>query len=276
MTLGLVLSGGAAYGITNAGVLHVLELEGIRPDCIAGSSMGAIVGALYAFTGTTEIFDDLCASLTLRNAARLSDAPLSGGLHGGLLRQNLEAILGATLGDARIGDCRIPFLCVAAQLTKPIDWTGILRRPDFTEEILRNATLHVFPPKTRLMDALLATSAIPVLFSPMEIDGVQYVDLVHFGSIPARTLREHLHPDIVIGTDTNPRYLALEKVLPKPWKEFLSRGYEELEKSRAACDLLITPVMPAAVFRFDKATAFMDAGEKAAKERMGEIRALLH
>lgn len=274
MSLGLVLSGGAAYGIANAGVLRVLEREGIRPDCIAGSSMGAIIGALYAFTGKTEIFDPLCASIKLWHVARLSDSPLKGGLHGGLLRQNLERVLCPLLGDACIGDCRIPFVCVAAHVSIPIDWTGVLRF-GFADAVLQHAALHVFGPDTRLIDALMASSAIPVLFSPVEIAGEQYVDLVHFGSIPARSLRERYHPDRIIATDTNPRYLALEKILPKPWIEFLQRGYQELEQSKAACDLLITPKMPAAVFRFDKASAFMDAGEQAAEEKMGEIRNLM-
>lgn len=274
MSLGLVLSGGAAYGLANAGVLRVLEREGIRPDCIAGSSMGAIVGALYAFTGTTEAFEPLIATLRLSQVARLSKAPFKDGLHGGLLRQNLEHLLGKIMGNACIGDCKIPFLCVAAHVTAPIEWTSVLR-PGFAESVLQHAMLHVFSPHTRLIDALMASSAIPVLFSPVEIDGKQYVDLVHFGSIPARTLRTHFHPDIVIATDTNPRYLALEKILPAPWIEFLQRGYKELEQSKAACDLLITPKMPAAVFRFDKATAFMDAGEQAAEEAMPRIRKIL-
>lgn len=274
MSLGLVLSGGAAYGLANAGVLRVLEREGIRPDVIAGSSMGAIVGALYAFKGTTDAFDPLIATLKLSQIARLSKTPFKGGLHGGLLRQNLEHLLGTLLGDACIGDCKIPFLCVAAHVTAPIDWTGVLR-PGFAQSMLQHATLHVFSQETRLMDAIMASSAIPVLFSPVEINGEQFVDLVHFGSIPARTLRTHFHPDIVVATDTNPRYLALEKVLPAPWIEFLQRGYKELEQSKAACDLLITPKMPAAVFRFDKATAFMDAGERAAEEALPRIRNLI-
>ena len=46
--LGLVLSGGGARGVAHAGVLKALTEHGIRPDCIAGSSSGALVGALYA------------------------------------------------------------------------------------------------------------------------------------------------------------------------------------------------------------------------------------
>ncbi len=273
MQWGLALSGGAAYGLCNAGVLKALEREGLRPDCIAGSSMGAIVGALYAFTGSTELLEDLRETLKLTNVAKLSDGFLHGGLHGGLLQQRLHDHLAHHIGSATIGDCQIPFVCVAGKITNPIQWTHIVRR-GFTEKLLQNVSLHVFPPDTKLLDAIMASSAIPVVFSPVKIGGDEFVDLVHFGAIPARTLRQQHHPDVVIGTDTNPRYVRFMRFIPSGWREFLARGYESLEESRKACDLLIEPTMPAALFRFDKSGAFMDAGEKATLKKMEEISGL--
>lgn len=275
MTWGLALSGGAAYGLANAGILSVLEREGLRPDCIAGSSMGAIVGALYAYKGSAAALPPLCKRLGISNVARLSDHPLKGGhLHGGLFRQELAAHLEDILGDAVIGDCAIPFVCIAGRVKEPISWSRILL-PGFTDDILTRVEPVMLPPDTRLLDAIMASSAIPVAFSPVIIDGDEYVDLVHFGAIPARTLRNAFHPDIVIGTNTNPVYGTLMKYLPASWSEFLERGYEELEKSMESCDLVITPLLTSSPLRFDKVDTFVQAGEAAAKEVLPEVKRLI-
>jgi|CXWL01.1.fsa_nt_gi NTE family protein len=271
---GLVLSGGAAYGLANIGVLQVLEKEGYRPNCIAGSSMGAIVGALYALTGTTELLSTLCDTLTMTNVARLSDEPLKQGLHGGIFRQELEKHLRQYVGDACIGDCKIPFICIAGRVREPIDWTRIVRK-GFTDYVLKRVEPIVFSDETPVFDAIMASSAIPVLFSPITIDDDQYIDLVHFGSIPSRTLRKTLHPDVIIGTNTNPVYPVLERFLPAAWREFLKRGYDELQKSIDDCDCMITPKLTLAPFRFDRAQDFAEAGRKATVEKMKEIRKLL-
>ena len=126
-----------------------------------------------------------------------------------------------------------------------------------------------------MLDALLASSAIPVVFSPVTIGDDTFVDLIHFGAIPARQLRALHHPDIVLGTDTNPRYGILRRFLPSPWREFLAQGGAELTADRQACDLIITPRMPAQHFRFDKAAAFIAAGRHSTEKSLPELRSIL-
>lgn len=274
MSWGLVLSGGAAFGIANGGVLEVLERDGMKPDYLAGSSMGAIIGAAYAIGVPLVKLRECVCKLCLTNVARFSPHPLKGGLHGGLFRQCLEEHIGPLLKDARIADCKIPFVCVAGKVKEPIRWTHILKK-GFTQEVLDGVELHVFPPEARLLDAVMASSAIPVVFSPVEIEGTQYVDLCHFGPIPARTMKEHFHPDVIVATDTYPSYEKLRGFLPSGWNAFLQAGYREIEQSKAVCDLLIKPVMPFALFRFDKGDAFWEAGKMAAEEALPELRHLL-
>lgn len=274
MHWGLVLSGGAAFGIANGGVLEVLEHEGIKPDYVAGSSMGAIVGAAYAMgVPLSKLRESMC-KVRLTNVARFSPRPFRSGLHGGFLRQCLEEHVGPLLQDARIADCKIPFVCVAGKVKEPIRWTHILKEK-FTQEVLDGIALHVFPPETRLLDAVMASSAIPVVFSPVEIDGIQYVDLCHFGPIPARTLKEMYNPDRIIATDTYPSYDGLARFLPEGWNAFLQAGYREIEKSKAVCDLIIKPEMPFALFRFDKGEAFWEAGKQVAAERIADVKAVI-
>ena len=272
---GLVLSGGAALGLANAGVAQVLEEQGYQPDCIAGASMGAIVGAIVAFTGNTASTSDLCKELTLWNVAKISENPLKDGLHGGLFRQRLSDHLESIFGNATIADCAIPFTCVAGRVKKPINWLHIVRT-GFTEEVIDAVEAHEFDPSTRLLDALMASSAIPVVFSPYEIAGQTYIDLVHFGAIPARTMKEKWHPDHIIATDTVPTYEMLMPVLPLPWREFMVRGYEEIAKSKAVCDLVIKPSAPYGTFRFDKAADFVVAGREAAENMLPAISSLLN
>ncbi len=275
MKKGLVLSGGSAWGLANIGVVEVLEREGIRFDCIAGSSMGAIIAGCYALGVPVGVFESIALKLSLLDIARFTKHPLQDNrLHSGILRQKLSEILTPLLGDSQIGDCRIPFVCVAGKVKKPVEWKRILL-PDFTEYFFSSIEPHVFPPETPMIAALLATSAIPVVFAPVRIGPDEFVDLIHFGAIPARRLREKYSPDIVIGTDTNPRYGVLRRFLPSPWREFLARGAAELMSDRQACDLVMTPHMPYPVFRFDKAGAFIAAGRSAAEKALPKIVSLV-
>lgn len=71
--VGLVLSGGAARGLAHIGVLKALEEQGIHIDAIAGTSMGAVIGGLYASGYSVEELEKLALTLDWRQA--LSDAP---------------------------------------------------------------------------------------------------------------------------------------------------------------------------------------------------------
>ncbi len=275
MSWGLVLSGGAALGIANGGVLEVLEREGLRPNCVAGSSMGAILGAAYALGIPVPEIHACIQKLSLLNVASFSQHPLKDGLHGGMLCQNIEEHLGQLFQDARIADCVIPFVCVAGRVKSPIHWLHILKR-GFSKEILDQVELHVFSSETKILDAVMASSAIPVVFSPISIDGQEFIDLCHFGPIPARTLKEIHHPDRIIATDTYPSYDAPMHLLPAGWKEFLQAGYAEIEKSKAVCDLLIKPKMPASLFRFDKGEEFWLAGSIAAEQSLSHVKVLIN
>jgi len=275
MSWGLVLSGGAAFGIANGGVLEVLEREGLKPDCIAGSSMGAIIAAGCAFGIPLDRIHEAVRQLTIVSVARFSDLPLRHGLHSGIFRHEVERLMRPFFGDATIGDCSIPFVCVAGKVHKRIAWSHIVRRT-FRQEFEEAVSHYVFPPETRLVDALAATSAIPVVFSPVDIHGQTFVDLCHFGPIPARALKDRCHADRIVATDTHPTYDALRTFLPTGWREFLEAGDKVIAEDKAACDVLICPVPPFALFRFDKGEAFWEAGKKAAEKSLPHVKALIY
>ncbi len=274
MKRGLVLSGGAAWGLANIGVLKALQREGFEFDCIAGSSMGAIVAGAYALGISIDVIEDTAAKISLLNVASLASPPFKQGFHGGLLRQKLETILSPVIGHARIADAKIPFVCVAGKVMKPVSWEKIVF-PGFADHFSERIVPYVFPSETRMIDAMLASSAIPVVFAPVQIGNETFVDLVHFGAIPARQLHALYAPDVIIGTDTNPRYGILRRLLPTPWREFIDRGHTEIEADKEVCNLVIEPKMPAPMFRFDRADDFIVSGQLAAEKRLPELRKIL-
>ncbi len=274
MTWGLALSAGSALGMANAGIIERLEEEGLRPNAIAASSMGAIIGSLYALGLPTSVFRTLAKEINLTNIVRASKRPFLGGLHGGALRQRLEEHLEPYIGNATIGDCVIPFYCVAGRVKEPIRWERIIQE-QFGDYVNACIEPYVFPPETPLLAAILASSAIPVVFSPVTIGKDSFVDICNFGAIPVRELREHAHPDIIIATHTMPAYDKLKRISPRFLRDWLDFNARMLQEGAEGADLIITPKPAAPSFRFDKFAAFMQAGRKAADEAMPKIRQLL-
>ena len=198
--------------------------------------MGAIIGSLYALGYSPSMYRSLAKDINLTNIVQASDAPFRGGLlHGGMLRQRLREHLEPYIGNAKVGDCRIPFYCVAGRIKEPIQWQRIILQ-EFAEHVTSCMETYVFPPETRLLDAIMASSAIPVVFSPVTIGNNTFVDVCNFGAIPAHELREHAHPDVVIATNTLPVYRFWKSRGPRflrQWLEWteglLAAGFNQQE-----------------------------------------------
>ncbi|MEO5775589.1 MAG: patatin-like phospholipase family protein [Flavobacterium sp.] len=204
--IGLVLSGGGAKGFAHIGVLKVLEQAGVKIDYIAGTSMGAVVGGLYASGySATQIdsifyntnFDELLQDYIPRSsksfyekrndqiyAISLPFNKLKIGIpiafSKGMYNYSLLSKLTHKVRDVR--DFRklpIPFLCVATDIEKG-------------EAVILD---HGY-----LAQAMLASSAFPSLFSPVEIDGKLLIDGGVINNYPVEEIRK-MGADIVIGVD---------------------------------------------------------------------------
>jgi len=271
---GLALSGGIAHGMANVGIWEALEEAKLIPNAIAASSMGAIVGALVALGYTSKDLRELCGKITLLNIVELRKKPFEGGLHAGLLRPMLEKHLAPLVGNARIADCKIPFLCVAGEVREHIRWERVLEK-DFNEYARQCFRPVVLPPETLLLEALLATSALPVLFSPITIGEHSYIDLCNFGSVPIAALREAFHPDVIIATDTQPRLGKVTSYLPSGWRKYSEEGEQELETSLKEANLVIRPDLRTPAWRFDRGLEFVESGKKVTEKKLEEIRQLI-
>ncbi|NAW50930.1 patatin [Elizabethkingia argentiflava] len=174
---GLVLSGGGTKGIAHAGVLKFLEDEHIKIDKIAGTSAGALVGALYAFGNTPEDILAFFQSVHFFNWKHLVfNKP--GFISSDIFRIYLDPVF----GKAKIKESKIPLLLTATDLA-----TG---------------TLQVFDEDTEIIDAIISSAAIPGVATPYTIDGKIYCDGGVINNFPADLLHDKV--DKLVGVYLSP------------------------------------------------------------------------
>lgn len=177
--IGLALGAGAARGWSHIGVVKALNAAGIRPDIIAGASIGAVVGGCYV-AGKLADLEDFARSLTKRRMFTFMDLTFSGAglISGGRLKSRLEL----ALGDLRIEDLETEFAAVATEMG-----TG--------HEIWLN--------KGPLIDALRASYALPGIFEPVNIGGRWLFDGALVNPIPVSVCRA-MGAEVVIAANLNP------------------------------------------------------------------------
>jgi NTE family protein len=197
--IGLALSSGAAKGLAHIGVIQVLEEHDIKIDAIAGSSMGAYVGALWAEGYHGKKLEDLAATIkTKMDAFRLLDPvfpPRRGFVRGEKVRERLfEA-----LGDRRLEDLDTKLFVVATELEH-------LSRKVFEEG--------------PVVDAVHASIAIPGICEPVTIDGIDYTDGGVSDPLPVNILK-NAGMDKVISVCVLPTVdeLLYKKEKRKRWEE---------------------------------------------------------
>jgi NTE family protein len=180
LSIGLVLGGGAARGFAHIGVLRALAAHGIRPDVIAGTSIGAIVGGVYA-AGKLDAFEAWCRQLTRRRVLGYLDFTFGGsGLIGG---NRLRARLENALGAVTFADLPLRLAAIATEVR-----TG--------HEIWLTRGL--------LTEAMTASSALPGIFPPKRIGGRWLMDGALVNPLPisaARALGARLVIAVNLNTD---------------------------------------------------------------------------
>lgn len=177
LRIGLALGSGSARGWSHIGVIRVLERAGIVPDIVCGTSIGALVGAVYA-AGELDRFEPWVQGLRWKSVLGLMDFKLGGGLiEGGKLRDFFRA----RYEDRGIAGLHKPYACVATELS-----TG-------REIWLREGSV---------LDAVRASIALPGLFTPAEHEGRLLVDGGLVNPVPVSLCRA-MGADIVIAVDLN-------------------------------------------------------------------------
>ncbi len=178
MKLGLVLGSGAARGFAHIGVLQVLKQHGIDIHCIAGCSMGAVVGAVYATGTEVEVLEKHASSFKITNNIDLTFK--RGGFIGG---KRIERLVRVLTRGKHFEQTQIPFACVAVDYE-----TGELVTFD----------------KGEIAPAVRASLSMPGVFVPAEIDGKLYIDGGVCERMPCELARE-MGADVILGVDTEYR-----------------------------------------------------------------------
>jgi NTE family protein len=173
--IGLALGAGSARGWAHIGAIRALEEHGVKPDLICGTSIGALVGAVYA-SGELDQLESWVTGLAWTQVVRLMDITWKGGLIRG---QRLFNLFRATFQDREISELPIPFGAIATELSSG------------REIWLRDG---------KLLDAVRASIATPGLFTPVIRNGVILVDGGLVNPVPVSMCRA-LGADLVIAID---------------------------------------------------------------------------
>jgi len=276
--IGYALGGGGARGLSHIGVMKVLEEHGIYPDVIAGTSMGALVGALYA-SGLRAGDIERALRLDLRRLAMLADVTWS--LSGLVKGKRVTAALESFLGDLTFADLKIPFACVATDIVNG------------QQIIMRSGPV---------ITAVRASISVPGLFTPVKVRGRYLVDGGLVNMVPVSTCRD-MGAEYVVGVNVIPdpagrihepedetddeeekergRGSRLRRSKhPKPSAPNVVKvliqslyipGYRIAMENLQYADMAISPeVGNIGFFQFDKEVEAIEAGERAARLALEE------
>ncbi len=172
--VGIALGGGSAHGVAHIGVLQVLQENGIPIDFVAGCSAGAIAGGLFCTGSDMYMAGKLCASIDLSSFLDVT-IPKMGFMKG----EKAEQLVDMLTKGKTIEECNPPFCAIACDLISG-------RCVPFT--------------KGKVSKACHASFAIPGVFEPVELDGMQLVDGGAMTRVPIREVRA-MGAEYVIAVD---------------------------------------------------------------------------
>jgi len=265
--IGLALGGGAARGMAHIGVLNVLEKEGISIDVIAGTSVGAVVGSLYARSKNAALVKEKFIGMSARQLTRLIDPalPRTGFIKGEKFNDLLVSFLG---GDIKFSDLLIPFACTATDI-------------DTGEAVVFD--------HGSVIAAIRASISLPGIFTVVRRGGRYLVDGGLTNPVPV-DLVQKMGADFVIAVNVIPGVLdrshqsvkkklrgAREPNIIHVLIQSLHIGaYSLVRSSLEKADVVIEPdVVHIGGAEFHHARECIRLGELAAQEAMPEIRSRL-
>nr|WP_321487234.1 patatin-like phospholipase family protein [uncultured Draconibacterium sp.] len=282
--IALVLSGGGAKGLAHIGVLKVLEEAGIRPDIITGTSMGSIMGSLYAVGYTADELSDINKNanwdLLLTDKERLLSVAMdekdetkkylfeipirekkinlpAGVINGQHLEAYFSELLWPLTEEEDFNQLPVPFHCMSVDMIsgKTIEHSS-----------------------GDLVKSIRASMSIPTVFSPVQMDSMLLVDGGVTRNFPVQEAI-NMGADIIIGV-----YVGFQEDVTvddiRSMTDILQRsialgGIVDAKEQFSKCDVLIIPDLHNySAADFVKGQEIQQIGEDAAREKWNEIKTL--
>lgn len=282
--VGVVLSGGGAKGIAHLGVLKVLEEQNIPIDYICGTSMGSFIGALYSAGYSTDSImgilkvsdrDALAKDRVPRDFIDFSERDnyekylISVNFDedfnltlpkGAVIGQNLNLMMNKYLwnylGDMDFSDMPIPYFCIGADI---ISGKAIVLD------------------KGNIVDAVRASIAVPLIFTPVQIDSMLLVDGGIYNNFPTKEMKDK-GADIIIGVNVGfePHSQTDLKHIAKVIDQLMwVNNVDNNEKAKQYCDILIEPnVNNISSSSFTNVDDIYNIGRESALEQISAIDSL--
>lgn len=295
--IGLALGSGGARGWAHIGILRALEAAGIKPDVVAGTSIGALIAGVH-LAGYLPTLEAWARSLTRPRLLAYLDPRMSGGgLIGG---QRMVAFMARYFGDLEVEELPVPFVAVATDLS-----TGH----------------EIWLQEGRLADVLRAAISLPGLFTPVRRERQWLVDGALVNPVPVSVCRA-LGAELVLAANLNadqlgrlrvvargrpPRISGLEPDLIEQSRVLRGRGgvmWQQLTRRERSAPSLFSVMVAAlnitqdritrarlagdppdvtirpelghiGLLEFDRAAEAIAAGERAAEHAIEELKALI-
>ncbi|MCA9726517.1 MAG: patatin-like phospholipase family protein [Candidatus Eisenbacteria bacterium] len=249
--VGLALSGGAARSVAHIGVLKAFREAGIPIDALAGTSGGAVIAVLYASGLPIAELERVAVGLRRRDLGKITLSRM-----GIISIRPLESLLRSLIGEARLEELQPPTAIVA---------TNLVRR---ARQVFRAGDA---------IQAVLASSAMPHIYRPVEVDGELYTDGSVVEYLPLSALRAY-RPLVRVGVHLLPEEYRSR---PRHLGHVVASIVNIIQRANALvsqeeADVLVRPaVAPFSPFELVNGRELIEAGYLAAQRQIPRIRQIL-
>ena len=267
--LGLALGGGGARGFAHIGVLKILEGEGIQPQLMSGTSMGAVIAALYANGMSAKEIEEIALGMSnlnnIGNMVKLLDSNLTklrNVISNKAMQKYLTEMFGGSIDFA---DLKIPLALAAVDVLHARDVA--LQEGD-------------------LLEAISASMALPGIIAPLRKGDAMLVDGGSLNNVPA-DLVDSMGAEVTVAVDVSPDVTNMdfwdEQHIPgiamANWRTnaIMVANFTAAKLRKARTDLIIRPDIDPQITTlsgFTNVKELVDAGAKAALEVLPEMRKL--
>lgn len=250
--IGLALGAGASRGFAHIGVLQVLEEIGIRPDYIAGSSIGSIIGALYAAGMSPKMMEGISNNIDAKLCYDLGFSR-----RGIIQGKKVEELIKLLTQNKDFNDLSIPLSVTAVDLIN-------------NERVIIN--------EGKVYKGVRASISIPGVFQPVRDGDRVLIDGGILERVPVNVVRE-MGADIIIGVDVafRGKHRPPENFIETILQTMEVMELEIMKYNVPSEDIIICPeVYLANPMSFDSVEMAIEAGKKAAYDNIDKLKGLLH